>query len=153
MSSQTVRPMVVPPTRDHGRGIADLEVALLVEHAVVRQEDLAVDRPHLSVGQHGERVVDVLRVLREPDQRDHPLDVARDAIERAAAGLQEVRFQQQVLRRITVDRQLGEDDDLRAGLGRLAEVVADLGGVPIDVAHRDVDLGEGEAHRPVDRWT
>ena len=73
MSSQTVSPMVVPPYADHRGRVADLEVAVLVEHAVVGQEHLAVDALHLPVGQHGQRVVDVLRVLGEADQRDHPV--------------------------------------------------------------------------------
>ena len=82
MSSQTVRPMVVAADADHGGRAADLEVALLVEHPVVGQEDLAVDRPDLSVRQHGERVVDVLGGLREPDQGDHAPDVGGDVVER-----------------------------------------------------------------------
>ena len=55
-----------------GRRIARLEVALLVEHPVVGQVHLAVDRRHLAVGEHGGGVVDVVGALREPDQRDDP---------------------------------------------------------------------------------
>ena len=71
MSSQTVRPIVVPLTRTTAGRSAGLEVALLVEDAVVGQEHLAVDALDLAVGEHREAVVDVLRVLGEADQRDH----------------------------------------------------------------------------------
>ena len=73
MSSQTVRPIVVPFIRTSGGRVADLEVALLVEDAVVRQEHLAVDALDLAVGEDGQAVVDVLGVLGEADQRDHAL--------------------------------------------------------------------------------
>ena len=83
MSSQIVRPRVVPfEPRDRGR-VADLEVALLVEHAVVGQEHLAVDAAHLAVGEHGQRVEDVLGVLGEPDQRDRVAHVLREISSRA----------------------------------------------------------------------
>ncbi len=48
-----------------------LEVAPLVEHAVVGQMNLAVDRLDRAVGEHGGGIVDVLGVLREADDRDH----------------------------------------------------------------------------------
>ncbi len=48
---------------------AGLEVALLVEDAVVGQVDLAVDRVHAPVGEHGGGVVDVLGALGEADDR------------------------------------------------------------------------------------
>ena len=50
-------------------GAARLEIALLIEDAVVGQVDLAIDRMHPSACQNGGGVVDVLRALGEPDHR------------------------------------------------------------------------------------
>ena len=69
---------------EHRAALADLEVALLVEHAVVRQHRLAVDGLQLALGEHGERVVDVVGALREADQRDDPLGLARELGDRLA---------------------------------------------------------------------
>ncbi len=63
---------------DSGRCAAGLEVALLVEYAVVRERHLSVDAPDLAIGEDRERVVDVLGGLGEPDNRDHVPDVGRD---------------------------------------------------------------------------
>ena len=56
---------------NHGAGRAGLEVALLIEDAVVGQVHLAIDRVHRPAGQHGRRVVHVLRPLRKAHDRDH----------------------------------------------------------------------------------
>ena len=48
MSSQIVRPMRALAEVEHRAAVAGLEVALLVEHAVVRQPRLAVDAPAIS---------------------------------------------------------------------------------------------------------
>ena len=62
-----------PPSSISAGPRAALEVALLVEDAVVGQVDLAVDRLHGAVGEHRERVVDVVLALGEADERDDPL--------------------------------------------------------------------------------
>ena len=67
--------------------------------------------------------------------------------QRLHPGRQEVRLQQQVLRRVAVDRQLREDDELGAGLPCARYLVADLGGVAVDVADGGIDLGERDAQR------
>ena len=61
---------------ERGAGAA-LEVAHLVEDAVVRQVDLAVVRPHRAVGEDRRGVVDVQAALGEADDRDDPGRVVR----------------------------------------------------------------------------
>jgi hypothetical protein len=126
---------------------AGLEVALLVEHAVVGQEHLAVDGPDLAVGQHGGRVVDVVGALGEADQRHDVADVRSQLVQRRAGGVAEVRLQQEVLGRVAGQGQLGEHDELRAGLPRTRGRVGDPGGVPVDVADDRVDLRQRDAQR------
>ena len=111
----------MPFTLISGGGVAGLEVALLVEDAVVRQEHLPVDALHLAVGEDGERVVDVLGVLGEPTRATMSSDLGGDLVDGAPAGGEEMCLQQQVLRRIAVDGKLGEHDDLGAlGAGAAA---------------------------------
>ena len=124
-----------------------LEVALLVEHAVVRQHRLAVDRVHGAVGEHGERVVDVLGALGEADQRDDPLGRGRDVGERLLGGLQEVLLEQQVLGRVAGERELGEQHQLGAGVARAGDVLAHQARVALEVADARVDLRERERQR------
>jgi hypothetical protein len=55
---------------DHRLLVARLEVAPLVEHAVVGQEDLAIDAADLAVREHRGRVVGGDLALGEADDRD-----------------------------------------------------------------------------------
>ncbi len=131
---------------DHRSVAPALEVAVLVEDAVVGQVVLAVDAADLAVGEHGGAVVDVVRPLREADDGDDPLRLLGDALERLADVREDVLAQQQVLGRVADDRQLGEQHELRAGLARLHEALTDHGLVPADVADDGVDLRESDAH-------
>ena len=133
---------------DHPALGARLEVPLFVEDAVVRQVDLAVDRLDGAVGQHCARVVDIVGTLREPDQRDHAFRVAGDPLERRPGVRQEVLLEQQILRWVSRDRQLGEQDELRAGA--LGVVDADEGSFGVRPCKRcrptvGVHLAEREA--------
>jgi hypothetical protein len=65
-----------------GRG----EVPILVEHAVVGQEPLPVERLHLAAGADGARVEEVAVEVRRADQRDDPVRRARDLAERLSAA-------------------------------------------------------------------
>ena len=119
MSSQTVSPTRSrSPMSITAPADARLEVALLVEHAVVGQVDLAVDRVHRAVGEHGGRVVDVLGALREADDRDDAVRVGGELAQRRADVGEEVLAQQQVLGRIAGERELGEQHQIRARLLR-----------------------------------
>ena len=61
--------------------------------------------------------------------------------------LDEAGAEQEILRRIAGDRELGEEDDVCAGLLRLVEPREDPLTVPVEVADRRVDLSECESHR------
>ena len=94
---------------------ARLEVADLVEHAVVGQPVLAVDGLDHTVAQHGQGVVDrpasgrvgqpvrplARGRLGEPDQRRDARGVAREPLERLDVRLGEVMLEIKVLGRVT----------------------------------------------------
>ena len=91
MSSQIVTPTSVSPTSISTRSRPGGEVAVLVEHAVVGEEALAVDRLHLAVGAHRARVVEVGLEVREADERDDVARLRRDLLQRARRGADEAR--------------------------------------------------------------
>jgi hypothetical protein len=125
------------------RGLAPgREVALLVEHAVVRQVHLPVDRQDLSVREDSRGVVDVVVPLGESDQRGEAARLGCDLVERRAGSVEDGALQQQVLGWIARQGQLGEDDERGFLLPCLAEGLDDSAGVPTDVADDRVDLGE-----------
>ena len=146
-SSQMVSPSRRAAEVDHRGALAGLEVARLVGDAVVPQPRLAVRRDDVAVGDHGERVVDVLRALRVADHGDDALDVARDRVERLLGGEQEVLLEQQVLGRIARQHQLREQHQLGAGFARPRDVLAHEPRVALEVADRRVDLRERKGER------
>jgi hypothetical protein len=119
---------------------AALEVAQLVEDAVVGQVDLAIDRLHGAVGAHRRGVVGVLGALGEADDRHDALGVGSDALDRGACVGEEVLLEQQVLGRVAGDHELGEQRELRPGLAGAREVRSDQGLVAGDVADGGVEL-------------
>ena len=145
MSSQTVSPTLMSPMSRIGAAGAGLEVAVLVEDAVVRQVDLAVERLHLALGEHGRGVVDVLGALGEPDDRHEAVRLLGQLVQRRSRVGQETLLEQQVLGRVAGERELGEEDELRARLGRPAHALAHLVRVARDVAHRRVHLVQRDA--------
>ena len=58
----------------------------------------------------------------------------------------EAGTQEQVLRRVPGDRELGEEDEVGVRVARLGEPAQDAVAVPLQVADDDVDLGECEPH-------
>ena len=132
------------PELQHRAAVAGLEVALLVGDAVVPQPGLAVDRLDLAVGQHRDRVEDVLAALGEADDGHDPLDPGGDRVERLARAAQEVLLEQQVLGRVAGDRQLGQQHQLGAAVARRLDVARDPRRVALEVADVAVDLGERE---------
>ncbi len=127
----------------------DIEVAALVEHRVVGQLALAVGLLDQPVAQHAGSVVDHRAGRLWP--ANHGGDATAggsDAGHRLLALVQEARAQQQVLRRGTAHRQLGEHHQLGAVLvARLADHLDDALGVAGDIADREVEL----RHRDADR--
>ncbi len=131
---------------DHGAALAGVEVALLVEHAVVGQVDLAVDRMDRTVGEHCGGVVDVLGALGKAHDGDRALRIGRELVQRRCGVGEEVLAQQQILGRVAGQGKLGKQHQIGAlGHRRLAPC-ADALGVAGDVADRGVHLTEGQAH-------
>ena len=100
---------------DDARGAARLEIALLVEHRVVRQLLLAVNGAHATVGKQRERVVaaSALAFGKSDDDR-RVLHAGGQRRELAGTGVEKRRAQQQIFGRIPAERQLGRHDEARA---------------------------------------
>jgi hypothetical protein len=108
---------------------------------VVAGDDLA--RPD-----HGRGVVQTpVRAVHEPDQEGRPVvPPARDVREGLEVVGDERAAEQQVLRGIPGDRQLGIDDQVRAGAGGVLGGDQDPLDVAVEVADRRVDLCECDPH-------
>ena len=73
--------------------------------------------------------------------------VARgDLLERVRRGLEEAGAEQQVLRGVSGDGQLGEEHEVGAALACLLEACEDALPVSVEVADDGVDLGQRQAH-------
>ena len=122
------------------------EVAMLVEHLVVGQLALAVDADDPAVGAHGQRVEELVAgPVDEADEGGAPTGGGGDPVERLEVVGDEARLQQQVLRRVAGDRQLGERHQVAAvGLGRLDRVDEALD-VAVEIADHEVELRQGDA--------
>ena len=70
---------------------AGREVAVLVEHAVVRKEPLAVERLHLAGRAHGARVVEVALEVRSAHEGDDAAHLAGDRAQRLLGRADEAR--------------------------------------------------------------
>ena len=132
---------------DQTRHSAGLEVALLVEHAVVRQADLAVDGREATVSEHRGGVVDVGRALGKTDDRDEAVGPASEPVDRGARVAQEVLLVEQVLWRVAGNRELPEQDELRPLGPRRLDRGHNCGLVGGDVADRRIELAERQAQR------
>ena len=71
---------------------------------------------------------------------------ARELLDGAPRGADEGRPQQQILRRVAGDGELGEEDEVGAGLARLLEPPEDAARIALEVADDAVDLSECESH-------
>ena len=130
---------------DQGRGVARLEVAALIEDAVVRKQDLPVDAADLPVPEHGDGVVGARIALRKADQGHGRPDPGGDLIHGVPGGIEEVRLQPQVLGGVARDRLLRENHQLRARLPGVRDPRRDQSRIALDVSHRGVHLGERDA--------
>ena len=146
MSSQIVGPTSTSPQPEQNELAPGGKVAVLVEDAVVRQVLLAVDTPQLPSREHGTRIGEVALEERAADEGRDPLGRSGDLVEGRARSPDEARSQEQVLRWVPRDRELGKDDEVGAGGMRLTDRVDDEGAVAGDVTDDRVELGEGEPH-------
>ena len=153
MSSQTVS-----PTRsarladvDHGRAGARLEVALLVEHAVVGQVAPCGRSRGSRRRRARRRSCRRPRRARESRRRRSCRASRLPARQRRGGVAEEVLAQQQILGRIAGERQLGKQHQLGAGRQRRVAARANALGVAGDVADGGVHLAEREAHSQLAR--
>jgi hypothetical protein len=123
------------------------EVAVLVEDAVVGQETLAIDRLHLAIGADGTGVVEIAVEVGRADERDDAAGRAGDLRERTLGRAQEAWPEQEVLRRIPSDGELGHEHEVGVGVAGLVDRVEDPLPIAFEVADDGVDLGERESHR------
>ena len=141
MSSQMVIRHADPADVGHERPGAGCEVAALVEDAVVRQLGLAGDSRYRAVAQQRGRVVDASRgSLGEADDRVDAGTAARRLFKRGPALAHEEGVEQEILRRVAREGQLGEDDQVRAGFARPAGEGDDPLEILAQVPDRGVDL-------------
>jgi hypothetical protein len=151
---------------DRGRLRARLEIAGLVEHRVVRQPALAIDRAHLAVREHGERVVDRPRPggvearcgevrgrlvaaatgLGEADQGDDSRDARGELPDGPLIRRREMPLQEEILGRIAGKAELGKDDEVGALAAGALDPVGDLRRVAGEVADGRVHLGKRQTH-------
>ena len=123
-----------------------LEVPLLVEDAVVGQEDLVKDGSDLAVMEKRGRVEDVAVLIDEADDSGDPSRGARDPLQLSDVVAHKRGLEDQVLRRVAGEHELGEADEIGAGRPRPLDPVDDQPGVAVKVADGRVDLRERDPH-------
>ena len=151
-SSQTVTPRRTPLNDDRRRFGARLEVAVLVEDVVGRQQRLPVPRDHAAVVTEDGRVEQGLALgrlvgLRAADQ-DPEVAIGQrgDAIAQRQVGVHEAPVVQQVSRRVPGCRELRQNQQVGAGPSCARGGIGNLLEVPVEGPDREVQLGEGESH-------
>jgi hypothetical protein len=126
-----------------------LEVAVLVEDAVVRKEALAVEALDLALGADRAGVEEVAVEERRADERRDPGHLRGDLLEARGGSAQEARAEQEVLGRIAGDGKLGKEDEVGTRVARLVEPFQDALAIPVEVADDAVDLRERDPHAPI----
>ena len=133
------------------RGFATgLEVAILVEDAVVGQVVLVVFPVELSLGNDGRRVIDIVITINEADDGSQPRERAAgldEFLQGAQIGIYKARLEQQIFGRIACQGQLGEANDMRSGCGCLLHGSQDFLGVILKVANSHVYLCKRDTKR------
>src|SRR5581483_260546 len=123
--------------------VAYREVALLVEDAVVRQENLVIDRLDLAVADERGRVEDLTLLIDEADDRRDAARRGDDRFELLEVVAHEGGLQDEVFRRIAGEGELGEAHDVGLRFARLVDAADDESRVAGQVADDGVDLGQG----------
>src|SRR5688500_13440813 len=90
-----------------------LEVAVLVEDAVVGQELLAVDGLDRAVRAHRARIEEVAVEMGRADEGRDPARLYGDLLERPGGSAQETGAEEEVLGRVAGHGQLGKEDEIR----------------------------------------
>ena len=126
----------------HGRAFAGGVVALLVEHAVVRQLPLVMARADLAAFEEQRGIVQLAAVPpgRADQDRGAVRGVPRQLVDRRHRPLHRRRLQHQVLRRIAEDEMLAQHHKVRA-LGRRVRMRgAGKGQVPGNITDHRIKL-------------
>ena len=132
---------------EYARRAARLEIAVLVEHRVVRQLLLAVDLCDAPVADHRNGVVSPALVrFRESDESRDAMHPRRKCSELGRARPQKRRPQQQVFGRIAAQRQLGSDDERRTRAPRRVDRVAKTPRIAGEIAENLVQLRDRNLH-------
>ena len=119
---------------------------MLVEDPVVREELLAVHAAHRAVRADERGIGEIAVECRAADERDCLRARARDLVDGLARSVQEPRPQEEILRRVAGDRELGQDDDVGPGALCLPHGAHDLLDVPVEISDDDVQLRESQPH-------
>jgi len=129
-------------------------VPVLVEDAVVRQVVLGVTGHHAPVPQDRRGVGGTAQRGGAQVAEDHREVAVAVRVDRRCQGAEfrsngalEGATQGEVLDGVPGEGHLGERHEVRAGLGGPGAGRADEGGVPGEVAHAGVHLGQGQSQR------
>ena len=122
-----------------------LEVALFVEHPVVRQVYLVVPAHQLAVVQDRRRVIDVGVSVSEPDHHGNVTGGRRHLPQLPDVLLDELRLEQQVLGGIPGYGELRKRDEIGPRVPRAVYVLDDPAGIAVQVADRGIGLGQGNS--------
>ena len=148
-SSHTASPTPdAQPRRHRPQHVARGEEPALVEQAVGRQVDLAVDVPELAVlEQRGRDEQPVVGGLL--DERHDGRQPARRGGQRGEAGVVEAHrdLGREVLEQVAGQAQLREHDEAGPGLARLGEELVVAREVGVELPETRRDLGEGDPER------
>src|SRR5439155_128589 len=134
--------------REDRRLAPRLEIAVLVEDAVVRQVLLVVDAGQGPVVDDGGGVEEILALVHAADDGGEAARRLRHVRQRGQVGLDEGGLEEEILGRVAGDRQLGERDEVGTERTRLRQTVHDAPGVTLDVPDGRVDLGQAHAEAP-----
>ena len=123
------------------------EIALFIEHGVVRQLLLAIACDAMAIAQDRATVVHAPAVrFGVPDDGRYPVGFGRDGVECPAHAFVQRRAEQQVFRGVAGDREFGERDHVgpvvRACRRQRGD---DHRGVAVDVADAEIKLRKREA--------
>src|ERR1700722_14426231 len=134
---------------DHRWLCAGAEVALLIEHFVIRQLALSVVGGDAAAGDQRGRVVNVAAaVFRIADDDGCAADLAADALKPGLEVAAKAAVEQQVLRRVSRQRKLREHPEVVRELRvRMARRVDDALGVPLHITDQKIDLRQGNLQR------
>ena len=121
-----------------------VEIAFFVEHVVVGQAILAVNRNFRPIFDHGRRVVAAtFMFFGVTDNERNALDAPGQIIQCPRAGPVKIRPQQQVFRGVTAQRQFGRQQHLRAARLGISGTLQDAFDIAGQVTDGGIELGDG----------